>query len=81
MRLAGPVAVDLLVLDAEIADPDGGSLAPLITRLYPGLPVVLHVYAGIEAGQGAVVRVEKGGDFERLKATVRTVLGSGNDAA
>jgi DNA-binding NtrC family response regulator len=76
MRLASPVAVDVLVLDAEIADPDGGALAPLLSRLYPELPVVLHVYAGFEADGGMMVRVEKGGDFERLKAAVRTVLGA-----
>lgn len=81
MRLAGPVSVDVLVLDAEIADPDGGSLTPLLARLYPGLPMVLHVYPGFDAGDDSLVRVEKGGDFERLKATVRRVLGTGSDAA
>jgi len=74
MRLATPVLVDLLILDAEIADPNGGSLMPLLTRLHPQLPVVLHVFAGFEAGEGGVARVEKGGDFERLKSTVREVL-------
>ena len=81
MRLAGPVAVDALVLDAEIADPDGGSLTPLLTRLYPGLPVVLHVYPGFEAGDDRLVRVEKGGDFERLKGTVHRLLETGTGAA
>ncbi|MYL84777.1 response regulator [Desulfovibrio aerotolerans] len=81
MRLAGPVSVDALVLDAEIADPDGGSLTPLLTRLYPGLPVVLHVYPGFEAGDDRLVRVEKGGDFERLKGTVHRLLETGNGAA
>lgn len=81
MRLAGPVSVDVLVLDAEIADPDGGSLTPLLTRLHPGLPVVLHVYPGSDAGEDGLVRVEKGGDFERLKGTVRRVLGTGQGAA
>ena len=81
MRLAGPVSVDALVLDAEIADPDGGSLTPLLTRLYPGLPVVLHVYPGFEAGDDRLVRVEKGGDFERLKGAVRRLLETGNGAA
>jgi len=81
MRLAGPVLVDLLVLDAEIADPDGGSLTPLLTRLYPGLPVVLHGYAGFDAGDDSLIRVEKGGDFERLKETVRRVLGPEKGAA
>lgn len=81
MRLAGPVSVDVLVLDAEIADPDGGSLTPLLTRLYPGLPVVLHVYPGFEAGDDRLVQVEKGGDFERLKGTVLRLLEKGNGAA
>ena len=81
MRLAGPVSVDALVLDAEIADPDGGSLTPLLTRLYPGLPVVLHVYPGFEAGDDRLVRVEKGGDFERLKGAVCRLLETGNGAA
>ncbi|WP_047960046.1 response regulator [Desulfovibrio sp. TomC] len=80
MRLALPASVDVLVLDAEIADPDGGSLTPLLRRLYPDLPVILHVYAGIDAGDDGLVRVEKGGDWERLKAAVRTVLVVGNDA-
>ena len=74
MRLASPVRVDLLVLDDEIADPDGGSLAPLLARLYPELAVVLHVYAGAESDPAGHRRVEKGGDFERLKAAVRDVL-------
>lgn len=74
MRLAAPGKVDLLVLDAEIGDPDGGSLVPLLGSLYPQLPVVLHVFAGFEDGGDRVVRVEKGGDFERLKRVVREVL-------
>jgi len=74
MHLACPASVDLLVLDAEIADPEGGSLVPLVASLYPMLPVVLLVYAGSETGEGGVARVEKGGDFERLKHTVREVL-------
>jgi len=81
MRLSGPVAVDMLVLDGEITDPDGGSLTPLLTRLHPGLPVVLHVYPGADAGEDSLIRVEKGGDFERLKETARRVLGAGQGAA
>uniref|UniRef100_I2Q3G6 Response regulator with CheY-like receiver, AAA-type ATPase, and DNA-binding domains n=1 Tax=Desulfovibrio sp. U5L TaxID=596152 RepID=I2Q3G6_9BACT len=75
--LAAPASADLLVLDAEIDDPEGGSLVPHVTRLYPLLPVVLHVFPGFEAEAGATgaVRVEKEGDFERLKRTVRRVLG------
>ncbi len=73
-RLAGPETVDLLVLDAEIDDPDGGELAARLGRLHPGLPVVLLVFPGCEAGGDGAVRVEKGGDFERLKATVRGML-------
>ena len=76
MRLASPVGVDLLVLDDEIADPDGGSLVPLLTRLYPELAVVLHVYAGGDAAGQGHRQVEKGGDFERLKAAVGEVLGA-----
>jgi DNA-binding response OmpR family regulator len=74
MRLAVPARIDLLVLDAEIVDPDGGSLVPLLSRLYPQLPVVLHVFAGFESGEDGVVQVEKGGDFDRLRSTVRQVL-------
>ena len=81
MRLATPVTVDVLVLDAEIADPEGGSLTPLLRRLYPGLPMILHVYAGLDAGDDGLIRVEKGGDFDKLKAAVRSVLGTGSDAA
>ena len=73
-RLAASDSVDLLVLDAEIGDPDGGSLVPHVKRLYPLLPVVLHAFAGLDGGEGGVARVEKGGDFERLKTTVREVL-------
>ena len=74
MRLAAQTGVAALVLDAEIAGPDGASLVPLVSSLYPALPVVLHVFAGHEADEGAAARVEKEGDFERLKNTVRRVL-------
>lgn len=78
-HLAAPAKVDLLVLDAEIGEPEGGSLVPHVARLHPLLPVVLHVFPGfeaeVEAGAAGVVRVEKEGDFERLKDTVRRVLG------
>lgn len=75
--LAGPEAVDLLVLDAEIGDPDGGSLVPLLTSRYPRLPVVLHGFPGFEAesGTAGTALVDKEADFERLKRTVRRVLG------
>ncbi len=76
-QLAGLAAVDLVVLDVEIADPDGGSLTARIERLYPLLPVVLHVFPGLDDGEGGWARVEKGGDFERLKDTVRQVLREG----
>ena len=72
--LDAPGRVDVLVLDIEIADPDGGSLAGRLTRTYPGLPVVLHVFPGLDAGGDGRIQVEKGGDFERLKAVVREVL-------
>ena len=66
--------VDILVLDAEMGGPDGSALVPQLERSFPQVPVVLHGFAGFEAGQGGVARVEKGGDFERLKSTVREVL-------
>ncbi|MEA5087351.1 response regulator [Solidesulfovibrio sp.] len=66
--------VDILVLDAEMGGPDGSALVPQLERAFPQVPVVLHGFAGFEAGQGGVARVEKGGDFERLKSTVREVL-------
>jgi CheY-like chemotaxis protein len=68
----GPI--DLLILDAEMAGPDGGSLTPRLNRLHPRLPVVLHVFAGFEAVANGFTRVEKEGDFERLKGTVRDML-------
>lgn len=74
--LAAPaqVQVDVLVLDAEIAAPDGELLAKRLARLRPALPVVLHVFPGLDTGTDGFARVEKGGDFERLKAVVRAVL-------
>lgn len=72
--LAAPGRVDLLVLDAEIGDPEGERLVPRLARLFPDVPVVLHVFAGQEGDEGGVVRVRKEGDFERLKRTVREVL-------
>ena len=73
-HLAGPDPVDLLVLDAEIGDPEGERLVPRLARLFPDLPVVLHVFAGQEAEEDGVVRVRKEGDFERLKRAVHEVL-------
>ncbi|WP_428567658.1 MAG: response regulator [Solidesulfovibrio sp. DCME] len=73
-RLALAQQVDLLVLDAEMGGPDGSVLLPRLSREFPQLPVVLHGYAGFEAGQGGAARVEKDGDFERLKSAVRQVL-------
>ncbi|EFL52087.1 response regulator receiver protein [Solidesulfovibrio fructosivorans JJ]] len=73
-RLREPERADLLVLDAEIGDTDGESLVPRLTRLFPKLPVVLHVFAGQEGDEDGVVRVRKEGDFERLKHAVREVL-------
>lgn len=73
-HLAGPDQVDLLVLDAEIGDPEGERLVPRLARLFPDLPVVLHVFAGQEADEDGVVRVRKEGDFERLKRAVHEVL-------
>lgn len=76
MHLAGPALVDVLVLDAEIGDADGDSLMPRLRRLYPGLPVVLHGFADSECEDAdGAARVRKEGDFERLKRTVREVLG------
>ncbi|MFU2210818.1 response regulator [Solidesulfovibrio sp. C21] len=72
--LREPELVDLLVLDAEIGGSDGASLVPRLTRLFPRLPVVLHVFAGQEGDEGSVVRVRKEGDFERLKHVVYEVL-------
>lgn len=74
-RLAVAKEVDLLVLDAEMAGPDGATIMPRLEDAFPGLPVVLHGFAGFDCSQGGVARVEKGGDFERLKRTVREVLG------
>jgi len=81
MRLAAQAGVDALVLDAEIAGPDGGSLLPLLSRLYPMLPVVLHVFAGYDGDEEATARVERGGDFDRLKRTVREVVRERTPAA
>ncbi len=69
--------VDILVLDAEMGGPDGSALVPQLERSFPQVPVVLHGFAGFESGQGGVARVEKDGDFERLKRTVRQVLRPG----
>ncbi|WP_300154873.1 response regulator [Solidesulfovibrio sp.] len=69
--------VDVLVLDAEMGGPDGSALVPQLERSFPQVPVVLHGFAGFEAGEGGVARVEKDGDFERLKRTVRRVLRPG----
>ena len=68
----GPV--DVLVLDVEIESPDGTPLAALLARRHPDLPVVLHVFPGLEPGEGGVARVEKRGEFERLRDVVRQVL-------
>lgn len=68
-------AVAVLVLDVEIESPDGERLSALLARRYPELPVVLHVFPGLEPGEGGVARVEKGRDFKRLCAVVRQVLG------
>jgi DNA-binding NtrC family response regulator len=72
----GPV--DVLVLDVEIASPDGKPLAPLLARRYPDLPLVLHVFPGLEPGEGGVAWVEKRGEFERLRDVVRQVLDGRN---
>ena len=69
--------VDILVLDAEMGGPDGSALVSRLERSFPQVPVVLHGFAGFEAGLGGVARVEKGGDFERLKGTVRRLLETG----
>ena len=50
--------VDILVLDAEMGGPDGSALVPQLERSFPQVPVVLHGFAGFEAGQGGVARVE-----------------------
>ena len=71
---SGRMRVDVLVLDAEIAAPDGELLAKRLARIRPTLPVVLHVFPGLDTGTNGFARVEKGGDFERLKAVVRTML-------
>ena len=71
---SGRMRVDVLVLDAEIAAPDGELLAKRLARIRPTLPVVLHVFPGLDTGTNGFARVEKGGDFERLKAVVRAML-------
>jgi len=73
-RLMLAERVDLLVLDAEMGGPDGSALAPRLAREFPRVQVVLHGFAGFEADQGGVARVEKDGDFERLKRTVGDML-------
>jgi len=69
--------LDLLILDAEIDDPEGGSLAALLRRLDPSLPVVLHVFPGEQAMESACLThacVKKGGDLAELKEAVRQAL-------
>lgn len=73
-RLAGPGRTDAVILDGEIAAPDGGCLAARLACRFPSLPVVLHVFPGLDAGEDGFVRVEKGGDFGRLLAVVRRML-------
>ena len=51
-----------------------------LARTRPALPVVLHVFPGLETAARGVAQVEKGGDFERLKAVVRKVLGGPDPA-
>lgn len=73
-RLSRGGPVDVLVLDVEIESPDGEPLAASLARNHPELPVVLHVFPGLEPVGEGVARVEKGVDFERLRAVVRQVL-------
>lgn len=73
-RLSRGGPVDVLVLDVEIESPEGGPLAVSLARNHPDLPVVLHVFPGLEPEEGGIARVEKGADFERLRTVVHQVL-------
>ncbi len=75
-----PRRLDLLVLDAEIDDPEGGSLDTLLAGLPPSLPVVLHVLPGEQVVEGAPlarVCVKKSGGRGGLKEAVRQALEEG----
>ena len=73
-------AVHLLLLDPELPYLGSGPTLARFQRLAAALPLVLHVCSGEDAdsplGGPAAAVVEKGGDPERLLATVKQVLGS-----
>lgn len=69
---------DLLILDLDIPYEGGLELVRQIRRRAPKMPVVVHTllteYAGHPEVLDAAAFVEKSGDTDELKATVRRVL-------
>jgi DNA-binding response OmpR family regulator len=69
---------DLLILDLDIPYEGGLELVRQVRLRAPEMPVVVHTllteYAGHPEVRDAAAFVEKSGDTDELKATVRRVL-------
>ena len=77
-RIKGEKLPDLLILDLEIPYVGGLVILEGLREHHPELPVVIHTFPTEDAShdvvQSAAAFVEKRGDTNRLKATVRETL-------